>query len=191
MRTRSFTTLTLAAMLALIGALMVSSVAFAAETTLDATLEGGDAEVPPGDDDGTGTASVVIDPDAGTVCYDISTEGIDAATASHIHEAAAGVAGDVVVGLDTDGFDGTTEACVEGQDAAELQDIIDDPAGYYVNVHNEAYPGGAVRGQLAAGAVPNTALPASGSGSPALIGLVLLALAGLLVGARRLVAERR
>ena len=91
--------------------------------------------------------------------------------------------------FDTDGFDGSTEGCTSGQDAAALQAIIDGPAGYYVNVHNADFPGGAVRGQLAAGTVPNTALPAS-DGSPTAIGFLLLALA-LVAGAWRLATERR
>jgi hypothetical protein len=188
MRTRFLTTLTLGAVLALLGAMLMSSVAMAAETTLTASLAGS-GEVPAGDPDGTGTASVVIDPAAGTVCYKITTQNIAAATMSHIHLGGAGVAGDVVVPLDTDGFDGSTEGCTSGQDAAALQAIIDGPAGYYVNVHNADFPGGAVRGQLAAGTVPNTALPAS-DGSPTAIGFLLLALA-LVAGASRLAAERR
>jgi hypothetical protein len=31
------------------------------------------------------------------------------------------------------------------------QGIAADPSGYYVNIHNNQFPGGAVRGQLAAG----------------------------------------
>ena len=189
MRTRFLTTLSLGAMLALVGALTLSSVVLGAETTLSATLAG-TGEIPPGDTDGTGTASVVIDPDAGTVCYDISTQGIAAATMSHIHLGGAGVAGDVVVPLDTDGFDGTTEGCTEDQDATALQAIIDNPAGYYVNVHNADFPGGAVRCQLAAGTVPNTALPRDAGSSPELLGLILLGMA-VVTSAWRLSAQRR
>jgi hypothetical protein len=189
MRTRFLTTLSLGAMLALIGALTLSSVVLGAETTLSATLAG-TGEIPPGDTDGAGTASVVIVPAAGTVCYDITTKDIAAATMSHIHVGAAGVAGDVVVPLDTDGFDGATKACTEGQDAAALQAIIDNPAGYYVNVHNADFPGGAVRGQLAAGTVPNTALPHDAGSSPALLGFILLGIA-LIASAWRISAQRR
>lgn len=189
MKTRFSIILPLAVALAMLGALAFGGAILAAETTLTAELAGGDAEVPPGDPDGSGTASIVIDPDAGTVCYEITTHNIQAATASHIHAGAAGVAGGVVVGLDTDGFDGTTEGCVEGQEAAALQAILDAPGDHYVNVHNAEFPGGAVRGQLTAAGLADTALPADGD-SPAVLGLVLLGVA-ILVGTWRLAATRR
>jgi hypothetical protein len=133
----------------------------AVQATLTTQLQGGAAEVPPGDPDGSGTASVMINTDTGQVCWEITVQNIAAATASHIHEGAAGVAGDVVVPLDTDGFEGSSEGCVEDQEAAALQGIIDNPAGFYVNVHTADFQGGAVRGQLAAAQQPpNTAMPA-------------------------------
>jgi hypothetical protein len=113
----------------------------------------------------------------------MTAEGIDPVAISHIHEGAEGVDGGVVVDLDLDGFEGTSEGCNEAAEADALQAIIDDPAGYYVNLHNEAFPGGAIRGQLAA-STPNTALPSTDR-SVALLGLLLVAVAGVL-GARRL-----
>lgn len=80
-----------------------------------------------------------------------------------------------MVDLDLDGFDGSSEGCHDA-DADTLQAGIDDPAGYYVNVHNAAFPGGAIRGQLAP-ASPNTALPSGGS-PLVLLGLQLVAIAG-------------
>jgi hypothetical protein len=171
MRTRTRTSLALAVALGLIASLSLASVVFAAETTLTATLAG-DAET---DEDGTGSATVVLDPDAGTACWDMSAEGIDPVTISHIHVGAAGASGDVVVDLDLDGFEGSSEGCNDAADADALQAIIDDPAGYYVNLHNEAFPGGAIRGQLAA-ANPNTALPTTDR-SPVIFGVLVLALA--------------
>ena len=70
MRTRRSALASLATVLALTGILTLAGVTLAAETTLSATLAGGDAEVPPGDPDGAGTASIVIDPAAGTLCWD-------------------------------------------------------------------------------------------------------------------------
>ena len=179
MRTPPRGTLALAIVLGMVASLALAGVVAAAETTLTAQLAGS-AET---DEDGTGTATLVLDPDAGTACWEMTAEGIDPVTISHIHEGAEGVDGGVVVDLDLDGFEGTSEGCNEAAEAEVLQAIIDDPAGYYVNLHNEAFPGGAIRGQLAA-STPNTALPSTDR-SLALLGLLLVAMAGVL-GARRL-----
>ena len=146
MRTPPRGNLALAVALGLVASLALAGIVAAAETTLTAQLAGS-AET---DEDGTGTATLVLDPDAGTACWEMTAEGIDPVTVSHIHEGAEGVDGGVVVDLDLDGFEGTSEGCNEAAEADALQAIIDDPAGYYVNLHNEAFPGGAIRGQLAA-----------------------------------------
>jgi hypothetical protein len=44
--------------------------------------------------------------------------------------------------------DGDSEACATGVAKTLIRDMIRNPNKYYVNVHNPAYPGGAVRGQL-------------------------------------------
>jgi len=177
MRTRPLAPVTLAAILALLGALALAGVVMAKEVTLSTTLAGGATETPPGDPDGSGTASVTIDPDSGKVCWNISVSNIADATQSHIHVGAAGVSGDVVVPLDVDGFSGSTQGCVEGQDKALLAKIIANPAGYYVNVHTADYKPGAVRGQLAA-AAPNTAMTPPARSPLALLGALLLLAAG-------------
>ena len=177
MRTRSRIPLAVAATLSLLAMLALSTTVLAAETVLTATLAGDAAT----DADGTGSATITLDPAAGTACWDLTAENIDPVTVSHIHEGAEGADGPVVVDLDLDGFEGSSDGCTEGVEAATLQAIIDSPADYYVNLHNEAFPGGAIRGQLAAG-TPNTALPATDR-SMALLGVVLLALAAL-VGLR-------
>jgi hypothetical protein len=173
-------TLVLALVLGISASLGLAAVALAAETTLTADLAGS-AET---DEDGTGTATVVLDPDAGTACWTFEVEGIDPVTVSHIHEGAEGTDGGVVVDLDVDGFEGTSEGCNEAADADTLQAIIDAPDGYYVNVHNEAYPGGAIRGQLAAES-PNTALSTPATPLIPLLGVLVVALA-LALGFRTL-----
>ena len=60
---------------------------------------------------------------------------------------ARGVAGPPVLTLDTP-VDGRSSKCY-GVDKALAAAIIANPAGYYVNVHTNAYPKGAIRGQLA------------------------------------------
>lgn len=114
---------------------------------LTATLTGS-AEVPgPGDPDGTGTALVTLNRGQREVCFHLTVSDIATATAAHIHEGAAGVAGDVVVGL-APPADGESSGCAPDVDAALIDDIRKHPADYYVNVHNADFPAGAVRGQL-------------------------------------------
>lgn len=176
--------LSVSAVLGVMLTAIVVGATLASEVTLSTTLVGGSAEDPPGDPDGGGTATITIDTDTQEVCWEITTSNIEDATASHIHEGAAGVNGGVVVGLDTDGFSGSTSGCITASDAAGLQAIIDNPSDYYVNVHTADYAPGAIRGQLA-GAAPDTAMAASSpfASVPLLAGMILLLL-GLAGGLR-------
>lgn len=156
--------------LGILASLALAGTAVAAETTLTATLAG-DAET---DADGSGSATITLDPETGEACWELTAENTGPILQSHIHVGAAGASGDVAVPLDVDGFDGSSEGCVSDQDAAVLQAIVDAPAGYYVNLHTEEFQAGAIRGQLAAGtAPPNTALPAPAS-PIGLLGAILL-----------------
>ena len=113
-------------------------------TTLHATLTG-EQEVPgPGDPDGVGHAVVKVFKKK--VCYTLEVKRIKPATAAHIHLGFRGEAGPVVVTLEppTDGF---SRGCVEVPRALSLG-LMEHPSRYYVNVHNEPYPEGAIRGQL-------------------------------------------
>ncbi len=113
---------------------------------LATTLTGAEEVPGPGDPDGSGFATVTVNPGQGLVCYELSVSGIAPATAAHIHEAPFGEVGDVVVtlGAPSDGF---PSGCVQaGRDLA--RDILRNPSEYYVNVHNLEFPAGALRGQL-------------------------------------------
>jgi hypothetical protein len=178
MRTRPRRPFLLAASLGLLGALTLGGVVIAAETTLTATLAGVTEGANPGDPDGSGTATIKIDPAAGTACWELSATGIMPVLQSHIHTGAAGVAGPVLVPLDVDGFEGTSTGCATAQDAAALQGIIDNPAGFYVNLHTSDFQAGAIRGQLAA-SLPSTALPASSIATLTILGAALLGAAAL------------
>ena len=107
----------------------------------------GDAEVPgPGDPKGSGTIQLMLDPAKGEVCYELSVANIQEATAAHIHKGATGQEGPVAVPLQAP-KGGSVKGCAKA-DAPVITAIIQDPAGYYVNIHNAAFPKGAVRGQL-------------------------------------------
>jgi hypothetical protein len=73
-------------------------------------------------------------------------------TGLHVHQGAKGTNGPIVVdsGLgsftDSDG-EGNVTRVVTGTPAT-LQAILDNPRGYYVNLHTSVNPGGALRDQL-------------------------------------------
>ncbi len=117
-------------------------------TRLKATLTG-NTEVPgPGDPDGAGTASVNIDVSKRELCYEVSAQRIGRPTGMHIHEGESGKAGDIVVPLTTpSASDSTTKGC-SNIDAALMGRITATPQRFYVNVHTDTHPQGAVRGQL-------------------------------------------
>lgn len=172
MRTRAPSLVVLATMAALLGLMMVGP-ALAAESAFTATLTGA-AEDPAGDPDGTGSAEITIDPATNEVCWDITTANIADAVVSHIHVGGAGTNGGIVVNLDVDGFSGSTEGCVTDA-AADLEAIIANPAGFYVNVHTADFPPGAIRGQLAAAQAPPDSAMARPTASPLVpLGMVIV-----------------
>lgn len=107
----------------------------------------GEAESPAGDPVATGTATVRLRAGQGQVCYRLAADNLPAASASHIHRAAAGASGPVVIPLFTPNAAGNSGGCV-GASRAVVKAILAGPAGYYVNVHNAEFAGGAIRGQL-------------------------------------------
>ena len=108
----------------------------------------GDVESPAGDPVATGTATVRLRAGQGQVCYKVAADNLGgAAVAMHIHKAAAGVAGPVVIPLATPNAEGKAAGCAAVARPLVAQ-ILASPAGYYLNVHTAAFPGGAIRGQL-------------------------------------------
>ena len=100
-----------------------------------------------GDPNGRGEA-YVFSTGGGVICYVLETDKIAPATAAHIHEAAAGSNGPVVVTLSAP-TNGSSAGCIDTGDADLAAAItLVEPSNYYVNVHNADYPGGAVRAQL-------------------------------------------
>ena len=103
-----------------------------------------------GDPDGNGVALITINPGQGEVCWQLSVADIALpATASHIHRAPAGVRGGIVVGLSAPNAAGIAVGCKDGVSLQLLQDILQSPESFYVNVHTTDFPAGAIRGQFA------------------------------------------
>ena len=86
-----------------------------------ATTLSGAAEVPGrGDPDGSGTATLTVNPGRGEICFTLTVAGVAPSTAAHIHVGAAGVAGPVVVPL-VPPTSGTSSACASGRPRARAR----------------------------------------------------------------------
>lgn len=108
------------------------------------TLAGAN-EVPPNQSSASGSGTVTVHSDR-TVSADISVQGMNA-TAAHIHEAAQGKNGKVIVPLTKVGDNHF--ATPAGARLTEEQYAAYKAGDLYVNVHSKDHPGGEVRAQLA------------------------------------------
>jgi hypothetical protein len=95
----------------------------------------------------SGTATVTINPDR-SVAVKVNVTGMTA-TASHIHEGAAGTNGPVIVPF-TKTADNTFSSS-EGAKLTESQYAAYKAGNLYVNVHSAAHPGGEIRAQIKGG----------------------------------------
>jgi hypothetical protein len=105
----------------------------------------GEQEVPPTPSTARGFGLVRLDEPANTVSVLIEAD-IGAATAAHIHRAAAGQNGPVIVTLaNASPYPGrwVGTGTLTPNDVALLKS-----AGLYLNVHSGTFPGGEIRGQL-------------------------------------------
>jgi hypothetical protein len=113
-------------------------------TQLTADLTGAN-EVPPADPNGFGEAQVFgADSSPNVLCWVLFVDQIGRPTDAHIHRGAAGVVGPVRVPFRAP-TEGQSAGCTRTRLATR---ILNNPQNWYVNVHNRAFPGGAIRGQL-------------------------------------------
>ncbi|MGH2836891.1 MAG: CHRD domain-containing protein [Thermoleophilaceae bacterium] len=104
-------------------------------------------EVGDGDRNGRGSFTGIID--GNRLCFGIAVANIADPIAAHIHRGAKGVDGGVVVTLKhpRKGDPGASHGCT-GISSSLADELRSNPNGFYVNVHNEPFPDGAVRGQI-------------------------------------------
>jgi CHRD domain-containing protein len=129
--------------LAVAAALLLAVSAFAAERTFTVTMSG-KGESPKGDSNGRGTAKIKIEASKGELCYRLTWSNIGTPVAAHIHKGKKGTAGPVVIPLFAKA---KHTGCVKASKSL-LSKIVKSPASYYVNVHTQQFPGGAIRAQL-------------------------------------------
>jgi hypothetical protein len=159
---------TVAMSLALAGLLAATSAADAALIRFTVPLTGAQEVPGPGDPDGSGTATLWFRAATNEVTWSIVIADVALpATAAHIHQAPAGVAGPVRV----DFVGQLTGGPLVDADVAA---ILANPTGWYVNVHNADHPAGAVRGQLP---VDFAVVDEPGTLALAVLGLLALAFA--------------
>ena len=108
----------------------------------------GENEVGGGDPDGSGMAHVTLNQGQQEVCFNLSFENIATPTRAHIHQGAAGVNGGIVVAFFDFVAPPPSQGCVGDVDKDLIKEIRQNPEDFYVNIHNEGFPGGAIRGQL-------------------------------------------
>jgi hypothetical protein len=97
---------------------------------------------------------------SGTASFTVNLTGFPAGTPfniAHIHTGAAGTTGSIVfstslvageVVANASGAATFTKTGIAPPDPAILQQIVNNPAGFYFNVHSTLNPGGVARGQL-------------------------------------------
>lgn len=113
----------------------------------------------PGHNGAEGAADIAVDPDANTVSFEVEYSEVTGPFGDgpglHIHEGARDENGPVVVflasghQLDDHAEDGVISGTIQvDRDEFDVRDIIDDPHDYYVNLHADDFPAGAIRGQL-------------------------------------------
>lgn len=119
--------------------------------TLGATLTGSQ-EVPPRAVPGFGNATVTFDATRTNLLITITVTNLGSPINNfHIHEAPAGVNGPIVVDIIALGgtFTNGTMTGTFPVSGNVAQRMLQNPSNFYVNVHTQQFPGGAVRGQLA------------------------------------------
>lgn len=124
-------------------------------------------ETPPTTTPGFGNATITFDSTRQNINVTITVSNLGSPiTAAHIHQAAFGQPGNVVLAFTPSAsFSGNTLSGTFAITSTLATQLLQNPSAFYVNVHTSQFPGGAVRGQLAAvsGTVVNLAADLRGA----------------------------
>jgi hypothetical protein len=110
-----------------------------------------------GDPDGSATGKITVNVGQLRVCWEFTNvSNVAPVNRGHIHKAPAGSNGGIVVDFFNvaEGTEGPLTGCTTtGAGGVPLtrellSDIIRNPSGYYLNLHNAEFRAGAIRGQL-------------------------------------------
>jgi hypothetical protein len=110
----------------------------------------GSQEVPgPGDPDGFASGKLWLNPAPPIVNYDLTYTNLDTLSLMHIHTGIAGASGAPLIDLDvtTTGGPGTVIGSSTGT-TDDVNAVLANPSGFYINLHTSVFPGGAVRNQV-------------------------------------------
>jgi hypothetical protein len=151
MRTRGRVYAVAAAAAVALGATAALAPAGPATTQLSAQLRGAAEEPGPGDPNGKGEAFIAVKKAKRKVCFQLSYRRIDEPEAAHIHKGGRNDAGPVKVLLFEDPSGLPVPGAVDGCERTKrkiVRQLSRNPQKFYVNVHNDEFPDGAIRGQL-------------------------------------------
>jgi hypothetical protein len=111
-----------------------------------------------GDPDGTAFGTLTLNNGNGTgttgsATFDLRLSNLDLTTLSghHVHVGAATTTGAIVLNFgdpDTIRTGDVLSGIISGLSATQITSIFANPSNFYYNLHNGAFPGGAVRDQL-------------------------------------------
>jgi hypothetical protein len=126
-----------------------------------------------GDPDGSAIGTLQLDDGTGgttgSATFNITVANVDLPfTGFHIHQAAANTTGPIVLNFgspETFRSGNVVSGTVTGLSSTTIDNVFANPTGFYFNMHNNPFPGGAVRDQLP---------------EPASLGVLSLATVGLL-----------
>ena len=99
-----------------------------------------------GDPDGTGFATVLVDSKDGVACFDVDVQNVATPITGRIQSGSAGAIGPPVVFL-FENREPPVRECVTA-DRKTLKEVGKNPEQFYLNIVNDEFPIGAVRGQL-------------------------------------------